>query len=319
MSSILWVVFKKVVRFCESLKNSILWIMLKKKVNSLSHTPKRGRFDSFESCSKKIQFFESYSKNVHFFESISKEKFNSLSHTGKQDRFNSLSHIGKQEKFNSSRHIEKKDFNSLSQIEKRFIEAQFYESFTKSSILWVFFFKKKEDFDFLSRFFWHKVQFFESYSWKKKRLNSLSRIKIVQFYEYYLEKMAQFFESKFIKKKTQFFESNFENHKFQVSASGTILWVIWKINSLRIFSKKKINSLNHMKTWVTCKKGVRFVESYWKKRRFDSLTLSRKYLTKIQFFESYSKRGSILWVTSFERRFNSLSHFEKRFNSLNHI
>ena len=124
---------------------------------------------------KKSQFFESYSKkrkvrffwvmfkkfnslnhiqkNVHFFESISKEKFNSLSHTGKQDRFNSLSHIGKQERFNSSRHIEKKDFNSLSQIEKRFIEAQFYESFTKSSILWVIFPKKKEDFDFLSRFF----------------------------------------------------------------------------------------------------------------------------------------------------------------------
>ena len=61
------------------------------------------------------------------------------------------------------------------QIEKRFIkEAQFYESFTKSSILWVIFLK--EDFDFLSLFFWHKVQFFESYKWKKKRFNSVSHL-----------------------------------------------------------------------------------------------------------------------------------------------
>ena len=119
---------------------SILWVI--KKFNSLNH----------------IQ------KNVHFFESISKEKFNSLSHTGKQDRFNSLSHIGKQERFNSSRHIEKKDFNSLSQIEKRFKKKLNSMSHSKRvQFCESFFLKKKEDFDFLSRFFWHKVQFFESY------------------------------------------------------------------------------------------------------------------------------------------------------------
>ena len=48
----------------------------------------------------------------------------------------------------------------------------------KNSILWVIYkefnsvshFSKKEDFDFLSRFFWHKVQFFKSYQWKKEEV-----------------------------------------------------------------------------------------------------------------------------------------------------
>ena len=84
----------------------------KKKFNSLSHTPKRGRFYSF-SHAQKIQLFELHSKKVQFFES-DKNKSSTL-------------------------------------IEKRLIkEGQFNESFTKSSILWVIVEKNKKGFNSLS-------------------------------------------------------------------------------------------------------------------------------------------------------------------------
>ena len=144
--------FKKKVAFCIFKQKFNFWCCVQKNgFDSLSRLQKGG---SILWVIKKFNSLNHIQKNVHFFESISKEKFNSLSHTGKQDRFNSLSHVGKQERFNSSRHIEKKDFNSLSQIEKRFIEAQFYESFKKSSILWViFFFLKKKRFRFFESLF----------------------------------------------------------------------------------------------------------------------------------------------------------------------
>ena len=109
------------------------------------------------------------------------------------------------------------------------------------------------------------------------------------------------------KKKSPILWIKFQKHKFQVSASGTILWVIWKINSLRNFSQKIFKSfenMNHMQ-----KKNVQFVESYWKKRRFDSLSHIWK---KVQFFESHlSKEGSILWVI-LRKRFYSLNHIQKK-------
>ena len=115
---------------CVQKMGSILWVIFKKTFTSLSQ--------------------------------YQKEKFNSLSHTGKQDRFNSLSHI-------------EKHFNSLSHIEKRFIKkAQFYESFTKSSILWVIFLKKKIS------IFW--VAFFDT---RFNSLNHISEKEEVQFCKSY--------------------------------------------------------------------------------------------------------------------------------------
>ena len=110
---------EKRVQFFESDEKNFnylshFWKKTQKKINSLSHIFLemvwffeffRSRFKQF--FSTEVQFFGSYSKkfnslslfqkkkNAHFLESISKEKFNSLSHTGKQDRFDSLSHIEK--------------------------------------------------------------------------------------------------------------------------------------------------------------------------------------------------------------------------------
>ena len=175
-SSILWVVF---FFFSQTQKSNSL-THAQKKFNSSSHV-KEGSIQWVVFKQKWVGFFESYSKKRKVPRS-KKKKFFEL-HSKKVQFFESV--------------------KKTTQIEKRFIkEAQFYESFTKSSILWVIFLK--EDFVFLSLFFWHKVQFFESYSWKKKRFNSVSHYK----------------------KQVQLFESFFQN---------SFLWVT---------SEKKFNSLS---------------------------------------------------------------------------
>ena len=164
---------------------------------------------------------------------------------------------------------------------------------------------------------------------KQKRSNSLSHIfqKKNLFVIIFEKKKLQVCDASHQKKKGPILCIKIQKHKFQVSASGTILWVMRKINSLRIFSKKKINSLNQMKTWVTCKKkrcSIRWVvlkkevrffdfESYisdknsilWiiLKKRFNSL--SHIFRNKVQFFESFWEKGSILWII-FRKRVNSL-------------
>ena len=159
---------------------------------------------------------------------------------------------------------------------------------------------------------------FESKFWKinslqqirKKGFNSLSQTtKGLILCVIIFEKKAS--SLRVIKKKSPILWIKFQKHKFQVFASGTILWVIWKINSLRNFSKK---SLNHLKTWITCKKkkcSIRWVvlkkkkkvrffdfESYLSDKNSNSLNHFQK---EVQFFESHLKK-----------RFNSLSHFEKK-------
>ena len=122
------------------------------------------------------------------------------------------------------------------------------------------------------------------------------------------------------KKKVQFFESSFKNINFKSlrqvpffeSYEKSILW--------EIFPKK---SLNHLKTWITCKKMFNSLSRIEKKKegsilwlwvvyiwqKFNSLNHIRK---EVQFFESHLKKGSILWDTFRKKRFNSLSHFEKK-------
>ena len=144
------------------------------------------------------------------------------------------------------------------------------------------------------------------------------------------------------KKKVQFFESNFKNINFKSlrqvpffeSWEKSILWEFF-------FKKNQFFKSNENMSYMQKKKKVFDSLSRIEKKRFDSLTLSRIYLTKIQFFESYSKRGSILWVT-FEKRVQFFeshlskegsilwvtfrkgkvqffeSFWEKRFYSLNH-
>ena len=165
--------------------------------------------------------------------------------------------------------------------------------------------------------YWKKVQFCGSYS--RKRFKSLRRIeKKVQFFASFLTKFVLNSLSHILEIRFNFFDWLKKN---------SILWVM--------LENKKGSILR-----VILKRGVRFCG--WKEG-FNSVSLFRfkknlilwVILKKIQFFESYSKRGSILWVIKrssilwviilkrevqfcepCKKRFNSLSHTKRgRFNS----
>ena len=151
------------------------------------------------------------------------------------------------------------------------------------------------------------------------------------------KKKVQFFESLKKKESVQFFESYWKE--------CTILWVIFE---------KGFNSVSHIQKKIS-------LSHVGKQEGFNSLTHIRKafnslsYIRKrVQFFESYFQKGSILWVIfnkkevqcfrvffflktrailwgilprkfnslslflSKKKRFNSLSHVQKKFNSLSH-
>ena len=226
--------------------------------------------------------------------------------------------------------------HSLNRIQKNQFRKKVI--FKKWKNLWVGFRKKVQFCE--SSIKW--VQFIQTYwkegsilwvIWKisiiwviwKTRSNSLSHWKKLQVCEC-------------LKKKSPNLWIKFQKQKFQVFASGTILWVIWKINSLKNFSKKKFfksfenmnhmqkvfdslsrnekkssilwlwvvyiwqkfNSLNHIQKilWVILRKTLKFLESHWKTR-------------KVQFFASDLEKGSILCVRS-RKKFNSLRHTKRR-------
>ena len=117
---------------------------------------------------------------------------------------------------------------------------------------------------------------------------------------------------------------------------GLILWVHGKTSSiLWVIVQKEFNSFGHVQKkgsihWVIKKKKVQFCESFFQKRVQFFWVILRKFQVfesysffesfwKIQFFESYFAKGSILWVI-FQKEFNSVSHIRKnRFNLLSHI
>ena len=172
-SSILWVIYR--VQFFASYskkKGSILCVVLKEKGdNPLRRSQSKGSILCVI-LEKQGHFFESWKKWVQLFESCWKKNFNSLSHTEK--RFI---------KRGSILWVISKEFNSLS---------NFLKKKKKSSILWLFFFDTRfnssshistRNFnslsDFLKRFnslsqFFGEKQFFESLF--KKGFNSLGHI-----------------------------------------------------------------------------------------------------------------------------------------------
>ena len=161
------------------------------------------------------------------------------------------------------------------------------------------FFEQKVRFPESLFFFWHKVQFFETYwkvqlfdsFWKKlshireKKVQFLGRIRgKVQFFDSYSKKKINFakkshiqkiknlwvvFRKRFnsvtrihISKKNQFCES--------CSQKGSILRVIYQMGSMHSdILKRGFNSLSHMKkTWIIWviffrTKKVQFFESYF--------------------------------------------------------
>ena len=125
---------------------------------------------------------------------------------------NSLSHIGKQERFNSL--SQKKDFNSFCHLEKRFTK--------RGSIRWVKSYFLKKRFNSLSHI-------------REKKLNPLSRIGELQFFESYSKKKFNVEKKKsFSKKQVQFCES--------YKKKKTVLWVVFvlqKNSILRVIVTKK--------------------------------------------------------------------------------
>ena len=111
---------------------------------------------------------------------------------------------------------------------------------------------------------------------------------------------AQFFESFFFLTKTQKFNSlshiQKKNNSLSHAQEISILWVI--------FWKKKIRSSSHtqkIQLFELHSKKVQFFESFfffWKEFKF-------LIFFWVRFFESYSKKGSILWVIFPDR----INHF----------
>ena len=177
---------------------------------------------------------------------------------------NSLSHIGKQERFNSL--SQKKDFNSFCHLEKKFIK--------RGSIRWVksYFLKKKK---FNSESHTKKVQFFESY--QRKKLNPLSRIGEFQFFESYSKKKKVQCRKKKShvqkkKKQVQFCESYWKKIQFCESYS----YFKKKKNIFESHNEKEINSSSHFFEWkIFWKEGsslwvtgsqILWVFFWWKKK-----------------------------------------------------
>ena len=178
-----------------------------------------------------------------------------------------------------------KDFNSLSHLEKRFINRGSIRWVKKSSIQWVI---------------QKKVQYFESYQRKKsgilwvvlENFNSLSRI----------QKKSSMSKKKVIFKKKK----------------SSILWVVFS-------KKKKFNSVSRIEKNQFCEsysyfKKFHFESHREKKGSILGVIFLKQYLTKR--FKSVSLQKSQnslsfgknnLWVMFNKKGFNSLSHI---FNNL---
>ena len=176
-------------------KGSILWVMLKRRVHFCQwkegfHSVSLFRFKNqfCESCFEKVQFFESsfwviFMREVQLFESffskqssilsIWKKKFSSILWVKKKKEvifkekgFNSVRHFGETRSFLWV--MEKSGFNSLSQFEKIFAshwkKIQFFESCKKVAHM-------KERFNSLRHF--EKIKGFNSLSQNEKKTSTL--------------------------------------------------------------------------------------------------------------------------------------------------
>ena len=177
-----------------------------------------------------------------------------------------------------------------------------------------------------------KVQFFEPYLkkssilWVLKKFSSLSQSKKgsilwVTFLSEKINSMSRIF------KKVLFFESDFWKKKLFASFFWEKKFISLSHNSLERIQIFDYFSTKNCNFWVTFKKGFDSLSQVQKKgsslwaifsRMFNSPSHFKQ---RVQFFASYSKKGSILCVifkekvqlyASFEE-FNTLSHIEKWF------
>ena len=324
--------------------NSLSHMVEKKKFNSLS--PMQKRFNSFSQIQKRCStLWVTYVKNSALWVVLIKEEFNSSrvksNSYGREVQF--LEHFEKKSSIlwvvleNKKGSIlrvilkKKKDFNSLSHIEKRFIK--------RGSILWVLY----KEFHSLSLFFfffdtrlnslshisgsnvsilcvtWKKKVFISLRHIQRKEFNSLRQMKEkgVHFFASYSqkkdsilcvslkEKRVQLFAS-YSKKKVQLFAYLKKDWNLWLIFKNSILWVtiFWnEPNVLTIFQPKKF------KFWVTFKKGfdslsqvqkkkVQVFEQFFSKVQYknkSSTLIEKRFIKEAQLNESFTK-SSIIWV-----------------------
>ena len=314
---------------------------------------------------KRIQFFASWffqRQRIQFFESI-------LSRIQRKFQFFESYSMG------SLRRIQKK-FNSLNQkkknstlIEKKFMKEAQFESFTKSWILWVIvqkkgstlwvmkkqFFKKRSILfngwvqwqwiqtpilwlilwnksSILWAIIWRKVQFFES--WKQERFNSSRHIEKKDF-RVKVKRVQFLFESCFCLKNSILMSHIFMKEGFILSNSKKrVQFFASFCNSLRIWKKNFAHSLRKTPILrLILNKKVQFFEPYLKKssilwflekisspsqKGFNSLRHVQR--QRIQFFASYSKKKGFNSLSRIQKRVQLFaSYLKKELNSLTHI
>ena len=239
-----------------------------------------------------------------------------------EERFNSLRIL--KNFFNSWSHIEKQErFDSLSQTERLQLFESHWEEVYKKRLNSMSPFSRV----LFSFFFWHTVQFFESYfliKWfnslrqmKEKGFNSLRHIQRNGFNSLRRIERKRFNSLRRMQKKK--FNSLSHAKAVNMKERFTSLRHIGKQERFNSLRRKKFNPLSHRKIsslwnirkniWVIFFKKkpvifenlVHFLESYLKKFNSESHK-------KGQFCESYQrKKSSILWVT-LQKKFNSLGH-----------
>ena len=164
-----------------------------------------------------------------------------------------------------------------------------------------------------SCFFEKKAQFLESCVWSQiaKKFNSLSHISLqkcailwVIFKKSGFNSLRYFIwkNSESRSKRVQFFDSFSKVNSLKSIKKGSTLQVILK----------NFNSLSHIEKVLLRK--VQFFESYFEKGSI----LWEIFWGRVQFCESYEKKCSILWVV-LKKVFNSVSRIEKRMNSVSRI
>ena len=279
----------------------------RKKFNPLSHRKISSLWD-IEKTFNSLRFFfffekiESYLKKkvVHFLESYLK-KFNSESHIREKSSI-LWGTLKKQIQFFEP-YLEKgsilcgKKRKKFNALRQIRTRLNSLSQIIKGSILWVLIEK----------------QFFESYLKqgsillshieKQERFNSSSHVKKSFNFEFYF-----FF---FLKKKFKFMTIFQPQISFSESHSRK-----WDRFIESCSNKSEFDSLSHSQKkrgsilWIILNKKVQFFESYSSKNSILWVKLKEK---KVQFFESYSKRGSILWLI-FNKK--GSSQIKKEFNPL---
>ena len=214
----------------------------KRSINSLSHVQK---VEVFESCKKKVLKSLILVRRVHFFESYPRKRFNSLNFFEQKVtsekilcvmlfKRSSILGVGKINSLNYSRfkygsHIKESSILWVQLNQK----AQFFALCWKKELNSLSHVKKFNSLSHTEK----KVQFFQLC---KKRFNSLSPVKKVQFFDCFFGEKVQFFWVVF----------KVFNSFSRIQRKCSFLWVTREKQSFGSYQKK--GSILRVTCWVIC-------------------------------------------------------------------